>query len=394
MNLTISPALKNHQICLPAGWRWVRLGDICKTTSGGTPSRGVERYYGGSIPWVKSGELIDGKIATSEETITEEGVACSSAKIFPSGTLLIALYGATVGKLGLLEMSAATNQAVCAIFPSEAILRDFLFYFLLKERPRLLEMSFGGAQPNISQEVIRNLLLPLPPLAEQERIVAILTEQMAAAEKARAATEAQVNLCLDLIHSLLRESLMQRAPRPIPLGDCLIEITNGVGIRWKEYRLLGATRSGIAPAKEGVGKAPERYKLVAPGTIFYNPMRILLGSIAFVDEGDEPGITSPDYVVFRTREGVLHPTWFYFWLRSNAGADFIRTLTRGAVRERLLFNRLSPAQIALPTWEAQVKAVNGIKVAARVRRMILEEQMPVIEKLPAAMLRRTFGGEL
>ena len=129
-------------------------------------------------------------------------------------------------------------------------------------------------------------------------------------------------------------------------------------------------------------------------TVFYNPMRILLGSIAFVDEGDEPGITSPDYVVFRTREGVLHPTWFYFWLRSNAGADFIRTLTRGAVRERLLFNRLSPAQIALPTWEAQVKAVNGIKVAARVRRMILEEQMPVIEKLPAAMLRRTFGGEL
>jgi len=70
----------------------------------------------------------------------------------------------------------------------------------------------------------------------------------------------------------------------------------------------------LAPAKEPVGKDPTRYKLVEPGTIFYNPMRILLGSVAMIDEGDAPGITSPDYVVFTTRPGTLHPRWFYYWL--------------------------------------------------------------------------------
>ena len=82
----------------------------------------------------------------------------------------------------------------------------------------------------------------------------------------------------------------------VRLGDALIEVSTGVGTEWKRYRVIGATRNGAAPAKEKVGKSPDRYKLVEPGTIFYNPMRILIGSIAMLDEGQEPGITSPDYV--------------------------------------------------------------------------------------------------
>ena len=96
-----------------------------------------------------------------------------------------------------------------------------------------------------------------------------------------------------------------------------------------------------------------RYKLVEPGTIFYNPMRIMIGSIAMVDDDDEPGITSPDYVVFRTRPGVLHHRWFYSWLRSKHGEALIRSLARGAVRERLLFKRLVAGRIAIPDWETQ-----------------------------------------
>ena len=110
---------------LPAGWRWVKLGDVCQTTSGGTPQRGNSNFYGGRIPWVKSGELNDGLISGTEETITDKGLKNSSAKLFPCGTLLIALYGATVGKLGVLGMEAATNQAVCAIFTSDVVDKDF-----------------------------------------------------------------------------------------------------------------------------------------------------------------------------------------------------------------------------------------------------------------------------
>ena len=152
-------------------------------------------------------------------------------------------------------------------------------------------------------------------------------------------------------------AIVQEGARRVRLSDCLTEVNEGVGPSWKNYRVLGATRDGLAPAKEAVGKSPERYKLAEPGTIFYNPMRILIGSIAFVDDREESGITSPDYVVFRSRPGTIHPRWFYYWLRSGYGAEFIRTLARGADRERMLFRRLAAAEIFLPTlWSPKYNA--------------------------------------
>ena len=101
---------------LPLGWVESKLKDIFDTTSGGTPNRGVSAYYGGDIPWLKSGELNDGIIFSAEEYITNEGLQNSSAKLFPKGSLLIALYGATVGKLGILNFDSTTNQAICCIY--------------------------------------------------------------------------------------------------------------------------------------------------------------------------------------------------------------------------------------------------------------------------------------
>lgn len=156
-------------------WPTEPLGQICYTSSGGTPSRSRPEYFGGGISWVKSGDLTDSDVTTSEETITEEAVNKSSAKLFPKGTVLVAMYGATVGKLGLLGMDATTNQAVCGISPSDKLDRMFLFYFLLSQRPSLIEKSTGGAQPNISQKIIRELDVPVPPISEQRRIVDILS---------------------------------------------------------------------------------------------------------------------------------------------------------------------------------------------------------------------------
>ena len=110
-------------------WKTVRLGDIAKTSSGGTPKRGTAAYYGGIIPWVKSGELGDSTVYETSETITDTGLKNSSAKLFPKGTLCIALYGATIGKLGVLGVDAATNQAVCGIFLPENINTYFAYFF-------------------------------------------------------------------------------------------------------------------------------------------------------------------------------------------------------------------------------------------------------------------------
>lgn len=166
-------AIANYEK-IPNTWSWTTIGDVAATTSGGTPSRKrIDYYEHGSIPWIKSGELNDGIITSAQEHITEEALANSNAKVFPVGTTLVALYGATVGKTGILGIDAATNQAICAIFPeSNAFSAKFMDFWLKFNRKNLIELSIGGAQPNISQGILNSFLLPLPPLPEQLRIVA------------------------------------------------------------------------------------------------------------------------------------------------------------------------------------------------------------------------------
>ena len=156
---------------VPEGWVWATLGEVGTWQSGGTPSRSNKTYYGGNIPWLKTGDLNDGLISYIPESITEEAVANSSAKINPTGSVLIAMYGATIGKLGILTFPATTNQACCACIEFNAIIQLYLFYFLLSQRNEFIAKGGGGAQPNISKEIIVNTFIPLPPLSEQLRIV-------------------------------------------------------------------------------------------------------------------------------------------------------------------------------------------------------------------------------
>jgi type I restriction enzyme S subunit len=161
-----------------SGWVSKKLGQIVEMTSGGTPDKKFKEYYdGGTIPWVRSGELDKGVITDSEVKITQAGLDNSSAKIFPKGTLLIAMYGATIGKLAYLGIDAATNQAICAMFKNDTILLEYLYYFLLFQRPNLVKQGVGGAQPNISQTILKKLLISYPEnLAEQQRIVTRIEE--------------------------------------------------------------------------------------------------------------------------------------------------------------------------------------------------------------------------
>jgi type I restriction enzyme, S subunit len=169
---------KNNHIAdqLPKDWKWVKLGEVCNTTSGGTPSRRETKYYSGNIPWVKSGELDKGIITDTEEKITEEAIKSSSAKVFPKGTLLIALYGATIGKLAFLGVDAATNQAICGIYQNEKIDSNFLYNYLFYKKQKLVNQGIGGAQPNISQTILKGLDIPLPPKPTQQAIVSKIEE--------------------------------------------------------------------------------------------------------------------------------------------------------------------------------------------------------------------------
>lgn len=166
-------------------WKMEALGDIAFMTSGGTPSKKHPEYYeNGTIPWVRSGELENGAIRDTELKITQAGLDNSSAKIFPKGTLLIALYGATIGKLAYLDIEACTNQAVCGIFENKKVSLQYLYYFLLFHRPDLVKQGIGGAQPNISQTILKKLMVSYPAdKAEQLRIVARIEELFSQLDK-------------------------------------------------------------------------------------------------------------------------------------------------------------------------------------------------------------------
>ena len=161
---------------IPEEWEVVRLGEVARLESGGTPNRKRQEYWvNGTIPWLKSGELKDSFIYDSEEKITVLALKNSSAKLFPKGTLLVALYGATVARTGILSINAATNQAICAIMLDKSKLDSlFLQYYLIFKREFLITKSSGGAQPNIYLYVLRNFPIPLPPLPEQRKIAEIL----------------------------------------------------------------------------------------------------------------------------------------------------------------------------------------------------------------------------
>ena len=168
---------------IPEEWEIMKLGSIAETKSGGTPSRNDPSLFQGGIPWVKSGELDDLVVRDTEEKITDKALQNSSAKVFPKGTLLIALYGATVGKTGILGIDATTNQAVCAIFPkADAFTPSYLQYYFIRIRPELLKARYGGAQPNISQTVIKDTIVIIPPLPEQRAIAHVLSKIQAAAQ--------------------------------------------------------------------------------------------------------------------------------------------------------------------------------------------------------------------
>lgn len=174
---------------VPESWKWVKVGNVGSWSSGATPSRTNPAYYGGSIPWLKTGDLNDGFIQEVPEYITDLALEKTSLRLNPIGSVLMAMYGATIGKLGILEIPVTTNQACCACIPYAGINNKYLFYYLMSMRQSYIGMAEGGAQPNISKEKIVNSLIPLPPAEEQRRIVAKIEEILPYVDRYAAAYE-------------------------------------------------------------------------------------------------------------------------------------------------------------------------------------------------------------
>ena len=192
---------------LPKNWRIKTLADVADWTSGGTPSSKDSTLYGGNIPWIVIGDLTEGVVLETEKTISKKGLDSSSAKKLPVGTVMVAMYGASIGRTGVMGKEMTTNQAIaCGIPKNEEILGKYLLYFLQSQKNEFIAAGKGGAQPNISQGVVKSWKIPLPPIDEQLEIINEIDSQLERLAQANSATD-----ILSKESNGLRRSLLQAA---------------------------------------------------------------------------------------------------------------------------------------------------------------------------------------
>jgi len=207
------------EIEIPMKWTIEKIESVVTTSSGGTPSRSNNEYFGGTIDWLKSGELNDNIIYDTEEKITEDALKNSSAKLFPKGTLLVAMYGVTAGKIAILNTESTTNQAICALFPNEEKLHTkYLMHYLIFMRNHIISISSGGAQPNISQELIKNFDVIIPPLPEQQKIANILSTVDELITKTDEVIEKNKQLKKGLFQGLLTKGIGHKEFKKVKIG--------------------------------------------------------------------------------------------------------------------------------------------------------------------------------
>jgi len=429
-----------------------QLGDLAETTSGGTPLRNISTYYGDDIPWVKSGELNDGIISEVEERITQEGLENSSAKVFPKGTLVIALYGATVGKTGILGLDAASNQAVCAVFPkSDIVSTEFLFWFLRHKRPEFLGSSFGGAQPNISQKLLRVTEVPVPPknlqeticnflkvverrqngdksidyptlpdeLADVHRIVARIEALAALVAEARslrreAAEEAKV-LLSSRTNQILEEKAgsgtwkwaflpdfvasSRHAIKRGPFGSNLRKeffVPSGYKIYEQKHAIYGDFTAGSYFVDEGKFQQLKSFE-VKPGDIIISCSGTI-GKVAIVPETAEPGIINQALLKLTLETRKIDRRFFKIVFESDFIKQEVAAMSLGSAMKNIgSVKILKKIKFPLPPLEEQQRLVaylDGLQAQVSALRGLQGESARELDALLPSVLDRAFKGEL
>lgn len=382
------------------------IGEFCETGSGGTPSRSKlkEYYEGGTIPWIKSGELDQSVVDAAEEFITEKGLSESSAKLLRPGAILIAMYGATVGQVSRLAIPAATNQAVCHIYPDVKLCEpDYLYRVLKGAKDKLLAKRVGGGQPNISQKILRDLQIPLPPLAEQKRIAAILDAADALRAKRRES--------LAQLDTLLQATFLDMFGDPVTnpkgwkmvgVGDEIEFLTSGSRGWAKYYADSGDTFIRIQNLKNGrldlndiaYVNAPESAEAkrtrVAPGDVLLS-ITADLGRTAVVPVNIGKAHINQHLAILRFKE--LNPVFVSYQLASNGGQSQFDRLNREGVKAGLNFNDVKSIQLTKPPLDLQQRFATIVESVEQ-QKARLRDHLAELDTLFASLQQRAFTGNL
>lgn len=431
IELTIEEKLQNALVPkeeqpykIPNNWCWIRLENIAEWGSGGTPSRKRKEYYNGNIPWIKTGELNNGYIFNSEEKITELGLKNSSAKLYPINTVIIAMYGATIGKVGILSIEATTNQACACAIVYKNILFKYVFHYLIYQKEAFINKSKGGAQPNLSQEIIKKHEIPLPPISEQQRIVNRIESLFAKLDRAKELIENTLAQWeqnkMAILHKAFTGELTAkwRKENNIDLSSwengilmdfCKI---NPKKINTKEFdddmivsfipMLCVSDIWGKIVKKElrKLGEVKKGYTNFCEDDVLFAKITPCMenGKSAIVDKlENDIGFGSTEFYVLRCDENKLNNKYLHYFVRQKTFRNEAKGEMTGAVgQQRVPKTFLENYKMKLPIIEEQQEIVNILdNLLAKYNKIKnLEQQLEKIELLKKAILAKAFRGEL
>ncbi len=405
---------------LPAGWIISQLEEVAQWGSGGTPSRTKPEYYGGKIPWIKTGELGQKYITDTEEKITELGLKNSSAKLFKKGSVAIAMYGATIGKTSILGIDATTNQACAVGFPIDGVVTsDYLYYYLCSQKESFINSGQGGAQPNISQGIIKSWAIPLAPLHEQKRI----------AEKLDALL-ARVDLCQTHLERV--PQILKRFRQSVLAAATSGQLTEGwreekgVNGEWKSVTLRDVATGfnyGTSAKSQKSGKIPvlrmgniqdgkldwhdlvftsdkdeiEKYKLVKDDVLFNRTNSPEWVGKTAVYKGEQPAIYAGYLIRVKCGDELL-PDFINYCLNSPMGRDWRwQVKSDGVSQSNINAQKLADFEFELPSLEEQTEIVRRVEklfaYAERLEARYLSASERV-GRLTPSLLAKAFRGEL
>ena len=348
---------------VPESWKWVKVGNVGSWSSGATPSRTNSAYYGGSIPWLKTGDLNDGFIQEVPEYITDLALEKTSVRLNPIGSVLMAMYGATIGKLGILEIPVTTNQACCACIPYAGMNNKYLFYYLMSMRQSYIGMAEGGAQPNISKEKIVNSLIPLPPAEEQKRIVAKIEELLPYVDRYAAAYEKLEQFNAKFPEDM-KKSILQYA-----IQGKLVEQRAEEGTGEELYRQIQTEKQRLI--KEGRIKKEKPLDEIPEDEIPFDIPEswkwVRLNTIGITQTGNTPSKSHPEYIgidiPFITPGDILNGQICYSnQALSLLGKNVARVCCAGSIMQVCIGGSIGKAAITdrEVTFNQQINVVSPI----------------------------------
>lgn len=400
---------------LPKGWTATNLGSVGRWSSGGTPRRGGSGFYDGRIAWAKSGDLNDGTLNKTDETITEAGLDACAAKLIEPGAVLVALYGATIGRVSINAVRCATNQAVAHCIPhSGSAIASYIFWYVISSRQALRELGQGGAQPNINQAILKSYPIPLPPLAEQRRIVARIEALFARTRRACADLERIASLSERLWCTALSASFSgNAADHMTTLGELVVEgpqngyspATNAESKGTLALRLTATTSGKLDLSPKAVKRLSE---VVPPGSRYWLRSGDLLiqranalehiGAAA-IYQGPPNTYIYPD-LMMRVRLSSPHLTE-YLWrfLNSPFARQRFREQANGTAGNMPKINSAIVRSLPVPmvTPDRLLAVVRGLAATEQSQGTIRREATrarALLDRLEQSILTRAFRGEL